>query len=202
MENFNYQEPCCIERTLPILVRQYGWLPWQSNGDITLDKILNAVSHLAGNRVAISFCIPTIDIAALRFFAWYHKRGWLTSLEIITSEDQTELIRAELPKELSVNIVSHNSVVETQPIVVIKGEKQTVIVQGPLHTTIAATPVRESFITYAGTDESRIAQFTATLSSLIRVATRKKTSHKNATVPDASASNSSAAVPAASPAGE
>lgn len=189
MENFNYQEPCCIERSLPILIRQYGWLPWQSNGDITIEKILKAVSHLAGNSIAISLCIPVIDIDVLRILSWYHKRGWLTSLEIVTSEDQTELIRAELPKELSVNIISHASVKETSPLLVIKGEKQTVIVQGPLHTTIASTPIRESFITYAGNDQERIAQFTATLSSLIHVATRKKTNKKKTTVSDGSPSD-------------
>ena len=69
------QEPCCIERSLPLAVKKYGWLPWQSNGDITIEKILKAVSYLAGNALDISICLPAIDIPALRLFAWYFKRG-------------------------------------------------------------------------------------------------------------------------------
>lgn len=174
MDKFSYQEPCCIERTLPILLRKYGLLPWQSNGDITTEKIFKAVSHLAGNSLEISLCIATIDIPTLRLIAWYHKRGWLTHLSIITSNDQTELIRAELPAELPVTIASHTSVSDTSPMLLFKGELQTVIVQGPLHALPATTATREQFITYAGKDTDRIAQLSATLTSIFHVATRPK----------------------------
>ena len=180
------QEPCCIERTLPLAVKKYGWLPWQSNGDITIEKILKAVSYLAGNALDISICLPAIDIPALRLFAWYFKRGWLKSLTIITPDDQSELIRAELPAELKLTVTNHASVNETSPILFIQGEIQTVIVQGPLHTSIATTPTRENYITYAGKDQDRISQFTDTLSALIRVASKKKPKKGSATMPDAS----------------
>lgn len=193
------QEPCCIERSLPLAVKKYGWLPWQSNGDITIEKILKAVSYLAGNALDISICLPAIDIPALRLFAWYFKRGWLKSLTIITPDDQSELIRAELPAELKLTVTNHASVNETSPILFIQGEIQTVIVQGPLHTSIATTPTRENYITYAGKDQDRISQFTDTLSALIRVASKKKP--KKGPVPAGSPSGDpSATVPAASPA--
>lgn len=198
------QEPCCIERSLPLAVKKYGWLPWQSNGDITIEKILKAVSYLAGNALDISICLPAIDIPALRLFAWYFKRGWLKSLTIITPDDQSELIRAELPAELKLTVTNHASVNETSPILFIQGEIQTVIVQGPLHTSIATTPTRENYITYAGKDQDRISQFTDTLSALIRVASKKKPKKVPATMPDTSPAGSSpapsATVPAASPA--
>ncbi len=174
-----YQEPCCIERTLPILIRQYGYLPWQSNGDITIEKIMKAVSHLAGNALSISLCIPVIDIATLRLLRWYFNRGWLQQLTILTTDDQAELIRTELSTNLPVTIANHTSVTDTSTLLVIKGELQTVIVQGPLHSTITTTPTRENFTTYAGNDSERIAQFTDTLTSLIRVATRKRGKKKN-----------------------
>lgn len=207
-----YQEPCCIERTLPILLRQYGYLPWQSNGDITLEKIVKAVAHLAGNSITISLCLPVIDIAALRLLRWLFNRGWLKQLYIITTEDQAELIRAEIPAELLLTIANHASITDaTASLLVITGEVQTVIVQGPLHTTIAASPTRENFSTYAGKDPDRIAQFTDTLTSLFRVATRKKSKNKQETAPSSSISGDAiadpastdpeAAVPDASPSG-
>lgn len=194
------QEPCCIERSLPIELKKYGWLPWQSNGDITIEKILKAVSHLAGNALDISICLPAIDIPALRLFAWYFKRGWLKSLTIITSDDQAELIHSELPAELKLTITNHTSVTETSPLLFIQGEVQTVIVQGPLHTSIATTPTRENYITYAGKDQDRISQFTDTLAALIRVASKKKPKKGSAPVPDASPSGSSPAPSATVPA--
>ena len=71
MEKFNYQEPCCIERTLPQLLKKYEWMPFQTNGDVTVEKILKAVSHLAGNNLDITICLPAIDVIILRIFAWY-----------------------------------------------------------------------------------------------------------------------------------
>lgn len=172
MEKFNYQEPCCIERTLPQLLKKYEWMPFQTNGDVTVEKILKAVSHLAGNNLDITICLPAIDVIILRIFAWYHKRGWLKSLTILTATDQSELIRNELPKELTLTIVDSADIPDNYGLLVIKGELSNVIVNGPLYA--AVTPGICSYTAYFGKDPDRISQLTDTINARIRVADAKK----------------------------
>lgn len=172
MEKFNYQEPCCIERTLPQLLKKYEWMPFQTNGDVTVEKILKAVSHLAGNNLDITICLPAIDVIILRIFAWYHKRGWLKSLTILTATDQSELIRNELPKELTLTIVDSADIPDNYGLLVIKGELSNVIVNGPLYAIV--TPGICSYTAYFGKDPDRISQLTDTINARIRVAEAKK----------------------------
>lgn len=172
MEKFNYQEPCCIERTLPQLLKKYEWMPFQTNGDVTVEKILKAVSYLAGNNLDITICLPAIDVIILRIFAWYHKRGWLKSLTILTATDQSELIRNELPKELTLTIVDSADIPDNYGLLVIKGEQSNVIVNGPLYA--AVTPGICFYTAYFGKDPDRISQLTDTINARIRVAEAKK----------------------------
>lgn len=217
MEKFNYQEPCCIERTLPQLLKKYEWMPFQTNGDVTVEKILKAVSHLAGNNLDITICLPAIDVIILRIFAWYHKRGWLKSLTILTATDQSELIRNELPKELTLTIVDSADIPDNYGLLVIKGEQSNVIVNGPLYA--AVTPGICSYTAYFGKDPDRISQLTDTINARIRVAeakkkkAAKKAPKKSASTPasasadgstvlgDSVAEEKDSTTPAASPAG-
>ena len=172
MEQIGMMEPCCVERTLPMLLRKNnGWLPWQTNGDVTADKILKAVAHLAGNEIRLTVVAVSVDVALLRTLAWYFRRGWLKSLTVLTQHDQSELIRGELSTFNSqLSTCDHPDV--TDDMLIIEGEEQTVVVQGRLLTEV--TPGHCQYITYVGTDADRIQQFTATATSKIKVASRKK----------------------------
>lgn len=172
MEQIGMMEPCCVERTLPMLLRKNnGWLPWQTNGDVTADKILKAVAHLAGNEIRLTVVAVAVDVALLRTLAWYFRRGWLKSLTVLTQHDQSELVKNELKDYIAaVEPVAHPDV--TDDMLIIEGEEQTVVVQGRLLTEV--TPGHCQYITYVGTDADRIQQFTATATSKIKVASRKK----------------------------
>lgn len=181
MEKFNYQQPCCIESTLPQLLKKYDWLPFQTSGDVTVEKILKAVSYLAGNNLDIIICLPAIDVTILRLFAWYHRRGWLKAFTVLTATDQSELIRNELPKELPLTIVDSADIPENYGMLVIKGELSNVIVNGPLFS--AVTPGICSYTAYYGKDPERIAQLTDTINARIRVADAKKKRAARKTTP-------------------
>lgn len=184
METY-YQEPCCIERTLPMLLRKNnGLLPFQTNGDVTVEKLLKAVSHLAGNTLDIIVATPAIDIPTLRLFRWYYERGWLHSLTVLTQTDQTDFIKNELPAELALTVLSSDRIADGTGMLIINGETQTVIVQGPLLSK--PTKAQLQYIAYMGKDTSRIAQFTATTTSIIRVATKKKAKKKKQEQPEPS----------------
>ena len=128
METFSIMEPCCIGHQLPQLLKKYPLATWQSNGDVTFDKLMKAISCLAGNSLTVKIVIPTIDIPMLRLLLWYRQREWLKEVAILTKDDQTALMRSQLGMDFPLTARHHDSVVES--LLVIEGEKATVIVQG------------------------------------------------------------------------
>jgi len=97
-----YIEPCCIDKQLPKLIRESrsGYCFFQTNGDVTLEKLLGAVSHLAGNEHTIVLTVAEVDIQMLRTLAYYFRRGWTRGLLLLTSINQRELIEGELQEYL------------------------------------------------------------------------------------------------------
>lgn len=164
------QEPCCIENTLPRLLREHALATWQTNGDVTFDKLMKAVGCLAGDAITVTVITPSIDIAHLRYLRWLHQRGWLKELKVLTATDQAELVKNELPAELPMTISNHTSVVE--PLLIITGEKKTVVVQGALLPIV--TPGHYQYVTYCGNDQEQIDMLTASALSLLRTASRKR----------------------------
>lgn len=100
-----YIEPCCIDRQLPGLIKQSraGFCFFQTSGDVTLEKLLGAVSHMAsgvGGHV-LMLTVPEVDIPMLRTLAYYFRRGWTQALLLLTREAQTALIESELADYLA-----------------------------------------------------------------------------------------------------
>ena len=100
-----YIEPCCIDRQLPGLIKQSraGFSFFQTSGDVTLEKLLGAVSHMAsgvGGHV-LMLTVPEVDIPMLRTLAYYFRRGWTQALLLLTREAQTALIESELADYLA-----------------------------------------------------------------------------------------------------
>ena len=93
-----YIEPCCIDRQLPKLMKEAkgGFCFFQTSGDVTLEKLLNAMSHLAGNEHVLVLTVAEVDVMMLRTLAYYFRRGWTKALLLLTQHDQRELIEGEL----------------------------------------------------------------------------------------------------------
>lgn len=93
-----YINPCCTDKELPKLIRESrsGYCFFQTNGDVTLEKLLGSVSHLAGNEHAIVLTVSEVDIQMLRTLAYYFRRGWTHGLLLLTARNQRELIEGEL----------------------------------------------------------------------------------------------------------
>ena len=169
METFSIMEPCCIGHQLPQLLKKYPLATWQSNGDVTFDKLMKAISCLAGNSLTVKVVIPMIDIPMLRLLLWYRQREWLKEVAILTKDDQTALMRSQLGMDFPLTARHHDSVVES--LLVIEGEKATVIVQGALLSVV--TPGQYHYTTYVGTDQERIDMLVSSAWSLFRLAGRK-----------------------------
>lgn len=168
------QEPCCIENSLPRLLRQQPLCPWQTNGDVTFDKILKAVAYLAGNAITMLFVVPVVTHPMLHFIAWLWRRGWLSEVRILTTADQEAFIRQELPKELKATIANNAGVKEG--FFRIDGEDGTVVTQGALLT--AVTPGHYQYLTYAGRDKAQIDMLASSMEAMFRVSLKKKTIKK------------------------
>ena len=131
-----YQEPCCISRKLPPLLKKQPFTFFQTNGDVTVSKLLEAVSYLAGiNQLVFVLVVPQVDVFLLRELYFYFARGWYGGLLLLTAEDQAKLVRNELAGVLDkVAYGCHPQVKEGAMAVV--GEKMSVYLQGRMPLTI------------------------------------------------------------------
>lgn len=90
-----YIEPCCIERQLPHLLRKDNFSFFQSNGDWSVMDLMKAVSYMAEGGVAV-FMMPVVDVFFLRTLRTYLAKDWYRSAILLTTTDQSDLVRKEL----------------------------------------------------------------------------------------------------------
>ena len=139
-----YIEPCCIDRQLPGLIKQSraGFCFFQTSGDVTLEKLLGAVSHMAsgvGGHILI-LTVPEVDIPMLRTLAYYFRRGWTQALLLLTREVQTALIESELADWLDrVHYAADPLIIDGQLAIievgsgeVKSGEMKALVIQGAM----------------------------------------------------------------------
>ena len=65
-----YIEPCCVGRELLALLKEMPVVPFQTNGNVTLEHFMKGLSEFAGNELEITLAVPVIDIPMLRMLAW------------------------------------------------------------------------------------------------------------------------------------
>ena len=174
MEQIEFQEPCCIERNLPRLLTPGKVLVWHTNGDILFSHIMKSLACLAGNALHVTIATPVLDMPMINDLMWYQRNGWLKQLTVLTSIDQSGLINGAFPVDFHRAAYNHKSI--DSSLLLIEGEQNTVVVQGPLHGKI--TGFLESFTSYRGSDPDQVNQFAAPVRSRIsmlqKAAARKK----------------------------
>ena len=91
-----YIESCCIERLLPPMLKQGGTCFSQTNGDITLQKLMDATASLVGSRHTLLLTVAELDAGIIRTLEQYLRREWTAALMLLTRTPQTSLIETEL----------------------------------------------------------------------------------------------------------
>lgn len=91
-----YIEPCCCDRQLPVLLRERRTAFFQTNGDVTVQKFMGAVGCMAGQPSELWLMLPAVDFALLRTLRQWFQRGWISSLHLLTQENQETEVMAEL----------------------------------------------------------------------------------------------------------
>jgi len=101
-----YIEPCCIERQLPGLLKTAGGACFfQTNGDITLQKLMDATVPMVGSRHTLVLTVAELDAGIIRTLEQYLRREWTAAAMILTRTVQTELISQELqPYDFSLSL--------------------------------------------------------------------------------------------------
>jgi len=158
-----YIEPCCCDRQLPALLRS-GVPFFQTNGDVTVQKMLQAVSHFAGKSHVLLLQMPEADVSLLRTIRHYMEKGWTSSLLLLTQKPQDELIRGELEGHISKVQYACDPLV-LDGLCAISGDTGTVIIQGAVITDTDFSLC--NYACYYGSDRNVIsAAVSPTLSKL------------------------------------
>lgn len=132
-----YIEPCCIDSQLPGLIRgsRGGFCFFQTSGDVTLEKFLGAVSHMAsgaGGHVLV-LTVPEVDIQMLRTLAYYFRRGWTQALLLLTREAQASLIEGELSDWIDrVHYAADPLIIDGQLAIIDTTATKALIIQGAM----------------------------------------------------------------------
>ena len=172
MEKMIIQEPCCIEQILPRTLKWDENTFWQTNGDVTFGLVMKAVSYLAGNEINVKVVTPVFSLRMARFMAWYWRREWLKGFSLLTKEAVGSDVWAELREMGDVvgDVVTHKNVKEGM--IIIKGEKATVIVIGDLLSEVDAG--LRNYITYVGNSSAKIKEMTSVAEAMTKAAIRKR----------------------------
>ena len=136
-----YIEPCCCDRQLPQLLRQQrGATLFQTNGDVTAKHLLIAVCCMVEYGNELWLAVDTIDLPLLRLLRHWHDRNWIDHLWLITKENQTDTVTAELSATYGDHLhYACRDTLATQLFCYL-GPKHALVVQGEMLLTPSTTP--------------------------------------------------------------
>ena len=161
-------EPCCVEHTLPQLIRNSnGNALFQTNGDVTVEKLMQAACCLAsGGFGEYWICIREVDVMLMRFLRHWMNRGWIRELHLLTATDQREMVAPELGEELMKRMeYGWREGLGLEAFCVV-GERESMVVQGEMLLSARTEPVMTAYSAAVGSNE-RMLGSEGTVGSLI-----------------------------------
>lgn len=179
----SYIEPCCCDRQMPALVKSHKTAFFQTAGDVTVQKMMKAVSHMAGSQMEMILVAQAVDIKLLRYVKTYFSRGWFTHLLLLTREEQADLVSKEL-KGQNVTYAHDPSITDDLLAFVpvsdasASGDK-TVIILGAM--LLKVEPAMRQYVIYAGQNEELIDGALAAVRSKAHLAQKPTTDSTNDT---------------------
>lgn len=170
-KTMSYIEPCCADRQMPQLLRGHKTAFFQTAGDVTVQKMMKAVSHMAGSEMEMVLVLQAVDIRLLRYIKQYFTKGWFTSLLLMTLEDQQQMVTAEL-KGLKVTYACDQTITDGLlafvPATNASASGKTVIIHGRM--LLKVEPAFCQYAIYAGTNTDVIDGALAAVRSKVKVA--------------------------------
>ena len=147
-----YLEHCCIENQLPTLLRrEKGTALFQTNGDVTIEKLMQAACCMAsGGFGEYWICIREVDVVLMRFLRHWMNRGWIRELHLLTATDQREMVASELGEELMKHVdYGWREGLGLEAFCVV-GERESMVVQGEMLLAARTEPVMTAYSAAVG----------------------------------------------------
>lgn len=178
-----YLEPCCIENQLPQLLRQErGSALFQTNGDVTVEKLMQAACCLAsGGFGEYWIVVREVDVVLMRTLAHWIDRGWIRRLNLLTETDQRALVTDELGGErMKLCCYGWREGLASAQMLCCVGERETVVVQGEMMLQAARSPQVTAYSATVGPNSRLLApdgiaaSLIENLRAVLRVQSRRK----------------------------
>ena len=177
-----FLEPCCIENQLPqLLRRERGNALFQTNGDVTIEKLMSAACCMAsGGFGEYWIVVREADIVLMRMLAHWIDRGWIRRLCLLTETDQRTLVASELGTErMKLTDYGWREGLAASQLFCCIGERETIVVQGEMMLQAATTPRVTAYSALVGPNsrmlatDSPAASLIDNLRALLRASKRK-----------------------------
>lgn len=180
-------EPCCVEHTLPQLIRNSnGNALFQTNGDVTIEKLMQAACCMAsGGFGEYWICIREVDVVLMRFLRHWMNRGWIRELRLLTVGDQREMVASELGEELMKHVdYGWREGLGLEAFCVV-GDRESMVVQGEMLLSARTEPVMTAYSAAVGPNErmlspeGAVGSLVENLCAVLRVSKRKARKKKD-----------------------
>lgn len=169
-----YVEPCCCERQLPKLLRGEGVF-FQTSGDVTVEHLMKSIGCMVKPGCYMWLMMTAVDVKLLRVVRHWFRREWISGLHLLTKEEQSELVKAELAEVIDgVDYVQDWMVTEGSGLLAfVDGNGNVVAVQGDMLTAI--TPGMRMYAgIYGRMGDERVKGMMEPLMSKMRVKRKEK----------------------------
>lgn len=182
-----YLEPCCIENQLPqLLRRERGNALFQTNGDVTIEKLMQAACCLAsGGFGEYWICVREVDVVLMRFLRHWMNRGWIRELHLLTATNQREMVASELGEELMKHVdYGWREGLGLEAFCVV-GDRESMVVQGEMLLAARTEPVMTAYSAAVGPNawmlspEGAVGSLVENLRAVLRVSKRKARKKKD-----------------------
>lgn len=178
-----FLEPCCIENQLPqLLRRERGNALFQTNGDVTIEKLMQAACCMAsGGFGEYWIVVREADIVLMRMLAHWIDRGWIRRLCLLTETDQRTLVATELGTErMKLTDYGWREGLAASQLFCCIGERETIVVQGEMMLQAATSARVTAYSASVGPNsrmlatDSPAASLIDNLRALLRASKRRK----------------------------
>ena len=178
-----FLEPCCIENQLPqLLRRERGHALFQTNGDVTIEKLMQAACCMAsGGFGEYWIVVREADIVLMRTLAHWIDRGWIRRLCLLTETDQRTLVASELGTErMKITDYGWREGLAASQLFCCIGDRETIVVQGEMMLQAATTARVTAYSASVGPNsrmlatDSPAASLIDNLRALLRASKRQK----------------------------
>lgn len=196
-----FLEPCCIENQLPqLLRRERGHALFQTNGDVTIEKLMQAACCMAsGGFGEYWIVVREADIVLMRTLAHWIDRGWIRRLCLLTETDQRTLVASELGTErMKLTDYGWREGLAASQLFCCIGDRETIVVQGEMMLQAATTARVTAYSASVGPNsrmlapDSPAASLIDNLRALLRASKRRKRKAKDESSGTGSADTSEA----------